>query len=106
MGNCVCMLQAAAYSSEDGVLTEAMIDARVEDAIRQHRQKMDWLHGEGVLDNEGRLLQSPEILSKGSKMGFTPPMTSQEVTSELEKPDTAAINDTELKPSPKDGTPV
>uniref|UniRef100_A0AAY4B361 AAA+ ATPase domain-containing protein n=1 Tax=Denticeps clupeoides TaxID=299321 RepID=A0AAY4B361_9TELE len=40
--------QAAAYSSEDGVLTEAMIDARVEDAVRQHMQKMDWLHGEGV----------------------------------------------------------
>uniref|UniRef100_A0A8C4EEI2 AAA+ ATPase domain-containing protein n=1 Tax=Dicentrarchus labrax TaxID=13489 RepID=A0A8C4EEI2_DICLA len=38
--------QAAAYSSEDGVLTEAMIDARVDDAIKQHIQKMDWLHGE------------------------------------------------------------
>ncbi|XP_074500680.1 ATPase family AAA domain-containing protein 3-A-like [Sebastes fasciatus] len=35
--------QAAAYSSEDGVLTEAMIDARVDDAIKQHAQKMDWL---------------------------------------------------------------
>uniref|UniRef100_A0A8C2L724 ATPase family AAA domain containing 3A n=1 Tax=Cyprinus carpio TaxID=7962 RepID=A0A8C2L724_CYPCA len=46
--------QAAAYSSEGGVLTEAMIDARVDDAVRQHQQKMDWLHGEGVLDNEGR----------------------------------------------------
>lgn len=98
--------QAAAYSSEDGVLTEAMIDARVEDAIRQHRQKMDWLHGEGVLDNEGRPLQSPEIHSKGSKMGFTPLLMSQEVTSELEKPDTAATNDTKREPSPKDRTPV
>ncbi|XP_062320752.1 ATPase family AAA domain containing 3 isoform X2 [Osmerus eperlanus] len=36
--------QAAAYSSEDGVLTEAMIDARVEDSIKQHLQKMNWLH--------------------------------------------------------------
>uniref|UniRef100_A0A8C7RAT9 ATPase family AAA domain containing 3A n=1 Tax=Oncorhynchus mykiss TaxID=8022 RepID=A0A8C7RAT9_ONCMY len=35
--------QAAAYSSEDGVLTEAMIDARVDEAMRQHLQKMDWL---------------------------------------------------------------
>uniref|UniRef100_A0A3Q3BGH1 ATPase family AAA domain containing 3A n=1 Tax=Kryptolebias marmoratus TaxID=37003 RepID=A0A3Q3BGH1_KRYMA len=35
--------QAAAYSSEDGVLTEAMIDARVDDAVKQHLQKMDWL---------------------------------------------------------------
>uniref|UniRef100_A0A673ZFL2 ATPase family AAA domain containing 3A n=1 Tax=Salmo trutta TaxID=8032 RepID=A0A673ZFL2_SALTR len=41
--------QAAAYSSEDGVLTEAMIDARVDDALRQHAQKMDWLHMEGGL---------------------------------------------------------
>uniref|UniRef100_A0A3B5KCY2 ATPase family AAA domain containing 3A n=1 Tax=Takifugu rubripes TaxID=31033 RepID=A0A3B5KCY2_TAKRU len=37
---------AAAYSSEDGVLTEAMIDARVDDAVKQHHQKMDWLRGE------------------------------------------------------------
>uniref|UniRef100_A0A671TIT2 ATPase family AAA domain containing 3A n=1 Tax=Sparus aurata TaxID=8175 RepID=A0A671TIT2_SPAAU len=36
--------QAAAYSSEDGVLTEAMIDARVDDAVKQHLQKMNWLH--------------------------------------------------------------
>ncbi|KAI7791140.1 ATPase family AAA domain containing 3 [Triplophysa rosa] len=95
--------QAAAYSSEDGVLTEAMIEARVEDAIRQHRQKMDWLHGEGILDNEGRPLPSLEI---HSKMGISPLLTSQEVTSELEKPDAAATNDTKREPSAKDGTPV
>ncbi|KAM7404345.1 hypothetical protein PAMP_011702 [Pampus punctatissimus] len=43
--------QAAAYSSEDGVLTEIMIDSRVDDAVKQHAQKMDWLQmeaGEGV----------------------------------------------------------
>ncbi|XP_075460914.1 ATPase family AAA domain-containing protein 3-B [Ascaphus truei] len=39
--------QAAAYASEDGILTEAMIDARVADAIRQHQQKMVWLKAEG-----------------------------------------------------------
>lgn len=39
--------QAAAYASEDGVLTEAMIDARVVDAIQQHKQKMEWLKAEG-----------------------------------------------------------
>ncbi|XP_068096686.1 ATPase family AAA domain-containing protein 3-A isoform X1 [Hyperolius riggenbachi] len=39
--------QAAAYASEDGILTEAMIDARVADAIRQHNQKMEWLKAEG-----------------------------------------------------------
>ncbi|XP_075045894.1 ATPase family AAA domain-containing protein 3A [Mixophyes fleayi] len=39
--------QAAAYASEDGILTETMIDARVADAVRQHQQKMEWLKAEG-----------------------------------------------------------
>ncbi|KAG8505498.1 ATPase family AAA domain-containing protein 3 [Galemys pyrenaicus] len=39
--------QAMAYASEDGVLTEAMMDARVQDAVQQHRQKMQWLKAEG-----------------------------------------------------------
>ncbi|KAF5300749.1 hypothetical protein FQA39_LY10994 [Lamprigera yunnana] len=34
--------QAAAYASEDGVLTEKMVLDRVEDAIIQHRQKVEW----------------------------------------------------------------
>ncbi|ELK23626.1 ATPase family AAA domain-containing protein 3 [Myotis davidii] len=38
--------QAMAYASEDGVLTEAMMDARVQDAIQQHRQKMQWVKAE------------------------------------------------------------
>ena len=37
-----------AYASEDGVLTEAMMDARVRDAIQQHQQKMQWLKAEGA----------------------------------------------------------
>nr|XP_051696430.1 ATPase family AAA domain-containing protein 3 isoform X2 [Oryctolagus cuniculus] len=41
--------QAMAYASEDGVLTEAMVDARVQDAIRQHQQKTEWLKAEGSL---------------------------------------------------------
>ncbi|XP_027754794.1 ATPase family AAA domain-containing protein 3A isoform X1 [Empidonax traillii] len=45
--------QAAAYASEDGVLTEAMIDARVADAVQQHRQKMEWLKTEGAEENKG-----------------------------------------------------
>lgn len=81
--------QAAAYSSEDGVLTEAMIDARVDDAVRQHRQKMDWLHGEGVLDNEGR-----PIPAKGS----APPLKAQEVLRPLQE-----VTSDRSKP---DGTPV
>ncbi|EMP25974.1 ATPase family AAA domain-containing protein 3-B [Chelonia mydas] len=44
--------QAAAYASEDGVLTEAMIDARVADALQQHEQKMEWLKAEGTDPNK------------------------------------------------------
>jgi len=32
--------QASAYASEDGVLTEKMIMDRVNDAVKQHRQKV------------------------------------------------------------------
>lgn len=31
--------QAAAYASEDGILTEKMVLERVNDAVRQHKQK-------------------------------------------------------------------
>lgn len=34
--------QAAAYASDDGVLTEAMIMDRVHDAVKQNRQKVAW----------------------------------------------------------------
>jgi len=34
--------QAAAYASEDGVLTEKMVMDRVVDAVTQHRQKVEW----------------------------------------------------------------
>lgn len=37
-----------AYASEDGVLTEAMMDVRVQEAVRQHRQKRQWLQAEGA----------------------------------------------------------
>lgn len=99
---CVCVCQAAAYASEDGVLTEAMIDARVDEAIRQHRQKMDWLHGEGVLDNEGR--PAPETPAKGMKTGFTPALKAQEVLSPLQEvPEDSRKTSEQSKP---DGTPV
>uniref|UniRef100_A0A663LUQ0 ATPase family AAA domain containing 3A n=1 Tax=Athene cunicularia TaxID=194338 RepID=A0A663LUQ0_ATHCN len=45
--------QAAAYASEDGVLTEAMMDARVADAVQQHQQKMEWLQTEGAEASKG-----------------------------------------------------
>ncbi|XP_062960365.1 ATPase family AAA domain-containing protein 3 isoform X2 [Cynocephalus volans] len=46
--------QAMAYASEDGVLTEAMVDARVQDAIEQHQQKMRWLTAQGPRPGGGQ----------------------------------------------------
>lgn len=72
--------QAAAYSSEDGILTEAMIDARVDDAVKQHRQKMDWLRTE---EAQTKTLTPPPAggatSSTTGKMGFDLPLgkTSQ-----------------------------
>ncbi|XP_050660877.1 ATPase family AAA domain-containing protein 3C-like [Macaca thibetana thibetana] len=40
--------QATAYASEDGVLTEAMLDTCVRDFIRQHQQKMRLLKRDGL----------------------------------------------------------
>uniref|UniRef100_A0A3Q2XIJ6 ATPase family AAA domain containing 3A n=1 Tax=Hippocampus comes TaxID=109280 RepID=A0A3Q2XIJ6_HIPCM len=73
--------QAAAYSSEDGVLTEAMIDTRVDDAVKQHRQKMDWLRTEE--EAQTKTLTPPPAGGAASsttgKMGFNLPLgeTSQ-----------------------------
>ncbi|XP_034441899.1 ATPase family AAA domain containing 3 isoform X2 [Hippoglossus hippoglossus] len=63
--------QAAAYSSEDGILTEAMIDARVDDAVKQHIQKMDWLLGED--DAKTLTPFSAGATTTGGKMGFNLP---------------------------------
>ncbi|KAK6308105.1 hypothetical protein J4Q44_G00213760 [Coregonus suidteri] len=64
--------QAAAYSSEDGVLTEAMIDARVDDAVRQHAQKMDWLHMEGGAESAGKHgVVVPKEAAAASVIAFT-----------------------------------
>lgn len=54
--------QAMAYSSEDGVLTEAMMDARVQDAVQQHQQKMQWLKVERP-DSEASKPPRPSLLS-------------------------------------------
>lgn len=35
------------------MLTEAMMDARVADAVQQHQQKRQWLRTEGAEANKG-----------------------------------------------------
>uniref|UniRef100_A0A3P9BZ62 ATPase family AAA domain containing 3A n=1 Tax=Maylandia zebra TaxID=106582 RepID=A0A3P9BZ62_9CICH len=76
--------QAAAYSSEDGVLTEAMIDARVDDAVKQHLQKMDWLRGEEAAKS---LTPPPAgVTSSGGKMGFNLPLSETPQAQEVIAP--------------------
>jgi hypothetical protein len=38
----IFFLQASAYASEDGILTEQMVDARVMDVMEQHSKKVTW----------------------------------------------------------------
>ncbi|CDQ66794.1 unnamed protein product [Oncorhynchus mykiss] len=96
--------QAAAYSSEDGVLTEAMIDARVDEAMRQHLQKMDWLHGHTKEAGAKSTISPSAGPADSNKIGFTlplgePPQAQDVLTPALEmgnKPEAHVIQE-ELK---------
>ncbi|XP_028262382.1 ATPase family AAA domain containing 3 [Parambassis ranga] len=78
--------QAAAYSSEDGVLTEAMIDARVDDAVKQHLQKMDWLHGEEEIQAKSLTPPPAGGVGSGGKMGFNLPLNEAPQAQEVITP--------------------
>lgn len=80
------LLKAAAYSSEDGVLTEAMIDARVDDAVKQHLQKMDWLHGEEEAQTKTLTPPPAGATASGGKMGFTLPLSEAPQAEEVIAP--------------------
>lgn len=58
-----------------------MIDARVDDAVKQHLQKMDWLHGE----EEAQSLTPPPAgaTPSGGKMGFTLPLSEAPQTEDM-----------------------
>ena len=43
--------QAAGYSSDDGVLTKAMIMEKVDDALNSHKQRVSWLSDEEIREN-------------------------------------------------------
>lgn len=56
--------QASAYASDDGVLTEKLIDRNMEESLRQHAQKMDWLRLEGKENVSAKYLTPPPQSSK------------------------------------------
>lgn len=65
-----------------------MIDARVQDAIKQHIQKMDWLHGEGVQELQVKP-PSPKLATPGGidgKMGFILPASEAPLAQEVIAP--------------------
>ena len=75
---CVCvraqtlhflLFQAAAYASEDGILTEPMIDARVDDAIQGHKKKVKWQERQELAEK----LEAGDVRSSKDKMAFIPP---------------------------------
>lgn len=51
-----------------------MIDARVDDAIKQHLQKMDWLHGEAEAQTKTLTPPPAGKTAGGDKMDFTLPL--------------------------------
>lgn len=61
-----------------------MIDARVDDAVKQHHQKMDWLRGE----EEAQSLTPPpaRATTTGGKMGFNLPLSSTPQTEHMIAP--------------------
>jgi len=69
--------QAAAYASSDGILTEAMVDEIVAEAMRAHRKKFDWR-----AEQEDRVAPSTSPLPRSAKdfAAFTPPAAQSQAT--------------------------
>ncbi|KAK0167572.1 hypothetical protein PV327_004951 [Microctonus hyperodae] len=65
--------QAAAYASEDGVLTEQMVIDKCLEAVKQHRQKVQW-------QSEQERQESKSIYTEPSKVTHTKPLLSIENT--------------------------
>nr|XP_018915660.1 PREDICTED: ATPase family AAA domain-containing protein 3-A [Bemisia tabaci] len=59
--------QAAAYASEDGVLTQKMVMSRCQDAVKQHQQKVMWQSEQEK--KEARSISSSSQPSTKSKVG-------------------------------------
>ncbi|XP_046742993.1 ATPase family AAA domain-containing protein 3A homolog [Diprion similis] len=75
--------QAAAYASEDGVLTEQMVIDRCMDAVRQHKQKVKW-------QSEQERQESKSIYSSEKEISMSPLKPKESATTiEPDKVNTA-----------------
>lgn len=63
-----------------------MIDARVDDAVKQHLQKMDWLHGEEEALGRSLTPPPPGSSTSGGKIGFTLPLSEAPQAEEMIAP--------------------
>lgn len=70
--------QASAYASEDGVLTEQMVIDRCEDAVRQHRQKVQW-------QSEQERQESKSIYSSEKEISMSPLKGKDAATTDSDK---------------------
>lgn len=70
------ILQAAAYASSDGILTEKMVDEKVDDTIRAHQKKIMW-RSEQEDSKHGSASKAGVLpLSAKDLAAFTPPKSS------------------------------
>ena len=60
--------QAAGYASESGVLTRQMIMDRVEDAVRNHRQKVLWMSEEESRESRNATYKSSKDKQAATSM--------------------------------------
>lgn len=85
--------QAAAYASEDGVLTKKMILDRVRDAVLQHRQKVEWQseqekrESKSIYFSEKESLYTP-VVSKAKITEFDEVESTEKSSSSRQKPET------------------
>ncbi|CAH0556759.1 unnamed protein product [Brassicogethes aeneus] len=84
--------QAAAYASQDGVLTEKMVLDKVEDYARQHKQKVEW-------QSEQERKESKSIYHSEKEDSFIP------LLQKIESKDSTDILKKEIKPTTTDSKP-
>ena len=73
----LCGVQASAYASEDGILTEVMIDERVDDALIAHRKKVAWQRDQSVPGSAPTLPKAGAMYKSSKDMStYQPPPAS------------------------------
>ncbi|KAJ8920868.1 hypothetical protein NQ315_015660 [Exocentrus adspersus] len=93
--------QAAAYASENGILTEKMVLDKVEDHVRQHRQKVEW-------QSEQEKKESKSIYHSEKEDSYIPIIPKDFEISDIEEKETKGeVNQKEInatEPSEREST--